>query len=208
MRTTAILGLLGLLSVAAPAARADTLYGGQLGGTYEYDATDRATRFVIRDGTASVVRLRQDIASAVDTDSAARFFAYAYDCSTSDFRCFQAGGKLLAVPRAGIRAGQASYFIAEVEFSVLACMDQRGPGCDVALIEADRQDRESESRSEWSPKREQNASIAGPIVYFIFDRRIGVVSLGFAHERTRSASERIALARTYVLRGEKGLLPP
>jgi len=74
------------------------------------------------------------------------------------------------------------------------------------LIEGDCQLAKNAKECQTYPDGRTKSPQPGPFTYFIYHRRLGVLSVGFADIPAASNLERNLLARKYILRGDEGLL--
>lgn len=123
------------------------------------------------------------------------------DCSDETLECSAAGRLVFAIPRRAAHAG-FDYTAEGVRFRIDRCLDSE---CARVIVRADCEVF-GEGRCRLSDAAVDDET-AGFMTYFVFDRRVGVVSMGFDLERISNRPDIIQqISEEYVLEGANGIL--
>jgi hypothetical protein len=127
------------------------------------------------------------------------------DCSSRSFLCRQVHNMVFAVPRAPLSA-TSQYIAAGARFKVDKCYQYTDKKCSVALVESNCEFLTEAGKCEpYSNGRVASAN-PGPVVYFIFNERYGVVSFGFGADFVPDLETAENSAQYLLLQGDRGLL--
>jgi hypothetical protein len=128
--------------------------------------------------------------------------APATDCSDKKFLCFRFGFKGFAVPRSGLY-DFSKYISGGIQFTVLHCYRRDQSRCAIALVQGDCQAKTDDGFCHIGQNGRKSNS--GPVTYFIYNRRYGVVAFGSNPVPVDFILAEQA-ARVNLLQGDRGML--
>jgi|GEM_PF-2671572 len=130
------------------------------------------------------------------------------DCSDANFRCLALDDQAFAVPRK--RLVQNDRYVANGNsFAVVKCIRGYKDICQVALIRAECY--YNRIKKGCAPTQaERTGNDASWLLYFIYNEDFGVTAYGIAPltGQTASPEEMLAIAKSFILVGDNGILKP
>jgi hypothetical protein len=187
----AVAGIAGTVSQVV-AARPDT-------GVLYLNAERTSFALISERGAKFGIYNIEDVAGTVPEPSIG---APAADCSDQQYRCVRFGFKGFAVPRNGL-FDKSKYWAGGIQYKVLLCYRHARNGCVVALIQGDCQMKDVNGFCRAGATGRKNNP--GPVTYFIYNRRFGVVAFGSSSDPVGPIAAEQA-ARVNLLQGNIGVL--
>ncbi len=204
-----ILGYLSIVTISA--ACASDVTERPFGGSFLYENAERTALFAYRNGYLEVGAILPNKPLGDQKSEFTEFLGSpTRDCSDAHYRCVAADQNVLAIPRKQLSLAM-TYTVVGTIFTVEECIRGVGNKCQVALIKGDCQFVQlAENLRECAPYPDGRAKSPqqGGVYYFIYNEDYGITSLGIVDDEVHSKSEMMAVAKTYVLQGNVGLLAP